>query len=188
MHVYLMQQRENCLTWRGISISAWNAKEFHIHPAMYLAIPVVRVSRHGILSAGQDLLSFGEIFGTWETDLRRRLKWLRIACEWIQCQGKNLHSTMVILLTIYIGASQCIDLRKKHLFSILQITCTKATLMWGAVFTRILPHFGTCRVLVCCIGTMKGEDRSTPPLFLSSEKQGLCLQAILLLFHRHVNF
>lgn len=64
MHVYLMQQKENCLTWRGISISAWSAKESHIHQAMYPEIPVVRVSRHGILSAGQDLLSFGEILGT----------------------------------------------------------------------------------------------------------------------------
>lgn len=56
-----MQQREKLLTLRGTSISALSAKEYHIHQEMFLEIPAVWVSRHGILSQGRDLLSYGEI-------------------------------------------------------------------------------------------------------------------------------
>jgi len=73
-----MQQREKLSTSRGTRISALSAKEFHIHQAMFLSIPVVQVSRHGILSQNQDLLSFGEILRILERDLTRRLRWLRI--------------------------------------------------------------------------------------------------------------
>jgi hypothetical protein len=74
-----MQQREKLSTSRGTRISALSAKEFHIHhQAMFLSIQVVQVSRHGILSQKQDLLSFGEILRILERDLMRRLRWLRI--------------------------------------------------------------------------------------------------------------
>lgn len=94
----------------------------------------------------------------------------------------NLHSTIQIV--IYIEASR-IDLRKKRLFSIHRITCTKAILIWEALLTRILPHFGICRLLVCC--TTKREERSIARLFLRSN-QGVCLQTNLLLYHQDINF
>ena len=94
----------------------------------------------------------------------------------------NLHSTIQIV--IYIGASR-IDLRKRRQFSIHQITCTKAILIWEALLTRILPRFGICRHLVCC--TTKREEHSIARLFLRSN-QGVCLQTNLLLYHQDISF
>ena len=59
-----MLQKEKLLTWRDIRASALSATESPMHPPMSLPIPLVQVSSHGVISAVQDHVSFGEILGT----------------------------------------------------------------------------------------------------------------------------
>ena len=61
IHVYLMPQRKEPLTWTESRTYALSARESQTHPAMSLAIPAVQVSRHGILSACQVISNSGEI-------------------------------------------------------------------------------------------------------------------------------